>query len=238
MSLPPKLIIMGAPASGKGTQCEFIRGHFGVVHLSTGDILRKAATDGTQVGLTAKEFMNRGELVPDDMIVTIVLERLMEVDCTTRGWLLDGFPRTAEQGRALLDKGIVADIVIQLDVPDSILVERVVGRRTDPETGNIYHLTFKPPPNSQVSKRLIQRSDDTEAKVKVRINAFHKNMGAITDLFKDRVIKVKGDRSAQAIWEELKPAISTRLTAVPAPVRCGCWGGFAQTTRNPMNSKL
>ena len=110
--MPMKVIIAGAPASGKGTQCEFIRGHFGLVHLSTGDMLRQAVVDRTNTGREAKMYMDRGDLVPDEIIINIVLERLAGDDCVQRGWLLDGFPRTVEQGKALLRAGIKADLLV------------------------------------------------------------------------------------------------------------------------------
>eukprot|EP00636_Phaeomonas_parva_P018800 CAMPEP_0118874334 /NCGR_PEP_ID=MMETSP1163-20130328/15823_1 /TAXON_ID=124430 /ORGANISM="Phaeomonas parva, Strain CCMP2877" /LENGTH=126 /DNA_ID=CAMNT_0006809721 /DNA_START=99 /DNA_END=475 /DNA_ORIENTATION=- len=126
--MPLKIIIAGAPASGKGTQCERIREDFGVVHLSTGDMLRAAVKAGTEVGLRAKEAMESGQLVSDEIIIGIIKDRLAETDCQTKGWLLDGFPRTRAQADALAEAGITADIFLLLDVPDSALVERVVGR--------------------------------------------------------------------------------------------------------------
>merc|ERR1719276_808721 len=130
----PKLIIAGAPASGKGTQCEIIKEKYGVVHLSTGDMLRAAVAAETDVGQRAKDFMDAGKLVPDEVIIGVVKDRLDESDCAECGWLLDGFPRTPAQAEALADAGVTADCFIFLNVPDEALIERVVGRRTDPET--------------------------------------------------------------------------------------------------------
>ena len=192
-----KLIIAGAPASGKGTQCEVIKERYGVVHLSTGDMLREAAKAGTEVGLKAKEFMNEGKLVSDEIIIGVVKERLAQADCMQKGWLLDGFPRTRAQADALAASGVQADIFVFLDVPDEILVERVVGRRTDPETGKIYHMTFSPPENDEVAARLTQRDDDTEEKVKVRLEGFHSNIAAIIDCYTDTLFKVKGDQVSE-----------------------------------------
>ena len=143
--MPIKIIIAGAPASGKGTQCELIREKFGVVHLSTGDMLREASAAGTEVGKLAQEYMSQGKLVPDEVIIGAVKERLAQPDCQQKGWLLDGFPRTGAQAQALVDAGIHADTFIFLDVPDEDLIERVVGRRADPVTGKIYHMKFSPP---------------------------------------------------------------------------------------------
>merc|ERR1719182_1304040 len=161
-----KIIICGAPASGKGTQCELLKEEYGVVHLSTGDMLREAVAQGTEVGTAAKGYMERGELVPDEVIIGIVKDRLAESDCKENGWLLDGFPRTEAQAIALEKAGILPKKVLFLQVPDEMLIERVVGRRSDPETGKIYHLKYSPPENDEIAARLTQRADDTEEKVK------------------------------------------------------------------------
>ena len=116
----PKIIIAGAPASGKGTQCEYIREEFDVIHLSTGDMLRKAIKDNTVIGRSAKVFMNSGNLIPDHLIIDLVLDRIAEEDCVKKGWILDGFPRTAEQAKALVKEKIIPDIYINLDVPDHL----------------------------------------------------------------------------------------------------------------------
>merc|ERR1712071_662413 len=175
----PKIIISGAPASGKGTQCEMIKENFGVVHLSTGDMLRAAVAEQSPVGILAKEYMDSGKLVPDDVIIGVVKDRMEQADCKKQGWLLDGFPRTQAQADALLASGVSADCFLFLNVPDEVLVERVVGRRTDPETGKIYHMTFSPPEDEEVLARLEQRSDDTEEKVVVRLEQFHDNVAAV-----------------------------------------------------------
>jgi adenylate kinase len=163
-----KLFISGAPASGKGTQCEVIKERYGVVHLSTGDILRAAVDEGTAVGVEAKACMDSGRLVPDSLIISIVKERRAQVDCVEKGWLLDGFPRTREQADSLAADGVTADAFIHLDVPDSVVVARISGRVTDPVTGAIYHDTFDPPPEGEVGDRCVRRDDDTEEKVMVR----------------------------------------------------------------------
>jgi len=191
-SISPKIIIAGAPASGKGTQCEMIQKNFGVVHLSTGDMLRAAVAAKTPVGVSAKEYMDSGKLVPDDVIIGVVKDRLDEEDCQSKGWLLDGFPRTRAQADALSAAGISADCFLFLNVPDDILVERVVGRRTDPETGKIYHMIFSPPEDEEVLSRLEQRSDDTEEKVKVRLEQFHDNVAAVKGCYTDISVEIDG----------------------------------------------
>ncbi|GMH51027.1 hypothetical protein TL16_g10037 [Triparma laevis f. inornata] len=205
--MAPKIIIAGAPASGKGTQCEMIKERYGVVHLSTGDMLRQAAKEGTEVGLKAQQFMNEGKLVTDEIIIGIIVERLAKPDCLEKGWLLDGFPRTRAQADALAGAGITADIFVFLDVPDEILVERVVGRRTDPETGKIYHMTFSPPEDDEIEARLTQRGDDTEEKVKVRLEGFHSNIAAIIDVYHLICVKVNGNGDKKLIFGLIKDFI-------------------------------
>lgn len=191
----------------KGTQCEVIKQKFGVVHLSTGDMLRAAVAAGTEVGKKAKDFMDSGKLVPDEVIIGVVKERLGEDDCKENGWLLDGFPRTQAQANALSDAGVSADCFLFLDVPDEVLVERVVGRRTDPKTGKIYHMTFSPPDDEVVLKRLEQRSDDTEEKVKVRLEQFHANVDAVKDSYTEIMVCINGNRAPDVVSKEIIDAI-------------------------------
>lgn len=182
----PKIIIAGAPASGKGTQCEFIVDKFGVVHISTGDALREQVSKGTELGKLAKEYMDKGGLVPDEVMIGIVESRLAQDDCKEKGWLLDGFPRTGVQAEAMAKAGIEAEKFLLLNVPDDVLIERCVGRRSDPVTGKIYHLTFNPPPEDpEVQARLVHRSDDTEEAMVKRIEQYKKNVDAIKDYYKD-----------------------------------------------------
>ncbi|KAL9263850.1 putative adenylate kinase 2, chloroplastic [Drosera capensis] len=137
---PLRVMIAGAPASGKGTQCELITGKYGLVHISAGDLLRAEIASGSENGRLAKEHMEKGQLVPDEIVVRMVKERLLKPDSLEKGWLLDGYPRSLSQAMALQEYGIQPDVFILLDVPEDILVERVVGRRLDPVTGRIYHL--------------------------------------------------------------------------------------------------
>lgn len=194
--MPPRIIISGAPASGKGTQCEFLKKDFGMVHLSTGDMLRDAIAQKTETGIKAKDFVENGKLVPDEIIISVIIERLMQVDCVTRGWLLDGFPRSAGQAEALQNNGVTCDVFIQLEVLDGLLLDRVVGRRTDPDTGKIYHMKFNPPESEEVRARLVQRADDTEEKFSVRLKGYHANTAAILDYFKAKLFTVKVDSAS------------------------------------------
>ena len=207
----PKIIIAGAPAAGKGTQCEMIKAKFGLVHLSTGDILREAVKQGTPLGMKAKAFMDGGQLVPDDLITGVICDRLRENDCQTNGWLLDGFPRTRSQAEALSTAGMVPDCFLMLDVPEGILVERVTGRRTDPATGKIYHMTFNPPENDEVASRLVQRSDDTAEKIIVRYKEFQSHINAIKSCYEDKMVRVDGSTSQDAVSKCVSDAIDNAV---------------------------
>ena len=138
---------------------------------------------------------------------------MSEDDCQSNGWLLDGFPRTQEQAKALEEAGIEADCFLFLDVPDEVLVERVVGRRTDPETGKIYHMTFSPPEDDAVRDRLVQRSDDTEEKVKVRLEQFHANVEAVKDSYTDISVSIDGNRAPTVVTEAIMEAVNSMLGA-------------------------
>jgi len=184
---------------------------YGVVHLSTGDILRAAVQECTALGIKAKVFMDRGELVPDEVIIGVVKERLAAPDCVERGWLLDGFPRTKAQAEALENLGVAPCAFVLLNVPDEMLVERVVGRRTDLETGKIYHLKYSPPPPEIPIERLLHRSDDTEEKVQVRVKAFHEHCDAVAGCYKDVFVQVDGTQKKEAVFAAIKGAIDAAL---------------------------
>ena len=211
IKLAPKIIIAGAPASGKGTQCEVLTTNFGVIHLSTGDILREAVKTGTELGLKAKFFMDNGKLVPDELIIDVICERLKQPDCLARGWLLDGFPRTKVQAEALNSAGLVPDSFILLDVPESVLVERVTGRRTDPVTNKIYHLKFSPPETNEIKERLIQRSDDTEEKIVVRFRDFKANIDSIQSFYLNKLIIVDGTKNKENISTQIIERLTKEL---------------------------
>uniref|UniRef100_A0A7S1XXP2 Adenylate kinase active site lid domain-containing protein n=2 Tax=Phaeomonas parva TaxID=124430 RepID=A0A7S1XXP2_9STRA len=207
----PRIIIAGAPASGKGTQCAMIKDSLNCVHLSTGDMLRAAVEAGTEVGKLAKGYMESGQLVPDDVIIGIVKERLAEPDCQAQGWLLDGFPRTKAQADALAEAGIVADTFLLLNVPDDELIERVVGRRLDPETGDIYHMKYSPPPTEEIAARVTQRSDDTEEKARVRLESYHKNIEAIRDSYKPILKEIDGCRSKAEVFDDVMECVGAKV---------------------------
>lgn len=139
-----------------------------------------------------------------------------ESDCQEKGWLLDGFPRSQAQAKALEDAGIQADCFIFLNVPDEVLVERVVGRRTDPETGKIYHMKFSPPEDEEVKARLVQRSDDTEEKVVVRLEQFHANVDAVKDSYTDISVTIDGNQKPDVVSEEIVKAVESKLASKAA----------------------
>lgn len=200
---PPKILISGAPASGKGTQCELLVAKYGVVHISTGDMLRAAVKAQTSLGLQAKSYMDAGELVPDSLVISLLQDRIVQDDCRQHGWLLDGFPRTAAQAQALDDAGVIPSAVVLLNVPDEVLIERVVGRRLDPETGKIYHVTFNPSTDPAVTQRLVTRSDDTEEKARTRLQNFYKHSQSILNHYSSLIRKVNGDRPKDEVFNDL-----------------------------------
>ena len=186
-------------------------------------MLRDAIKAGTDVGLKAKSYVESGALVPDEVIVGVILDRLKQADCVQRGWLLDGFPRTAEQATVLKKNGINCDAFILLDVSDSLLLDRVVGRRIDPVTGASYHIKNFPPPNDPVIQaRLIQRADDTAEKFSVRIKSYHENLPAILAFFQDKLITVSNtstDETPTKIYGKINTQLDTRLKLLkPLPL--------------------
>ncbi|KAK1310468.1 hypothetical protein QJS10_CPA08g01244 [Acorus calamus] len=206
---PLKIMISGAPASGKGTQCEFIKSKYGLVHIAAGDLLRAEIASGSENGKRAKEYMEKGELVPDEIVVMMVKHRLIEMDVQENGWLLDGYPRSVSQATALEELHIRPDLFILLDVSEEILVERVVGRRLDPVTGKIYHLKYSPPQNEEIAARLTQRFDDTEEKVKLRLVTYHKNLESVLSIYNDVIVEVDGNLPKEEVFERIDSILSS-----------------------------
>jgi adenylate kinase len=208
----PKILIAGPPAGGKGTQCEKIVEKFGVVHISTGDLLRAEVKKGTPEGKEADECMKSGGLVPDALIIRMVKNRLAEDDVREKGWLLDGFPRTKGQAEALHEAGISPQVMVMLEVPDDVLIERCEGRRNDPVTGKVYHIKFNPPPEDpEVQGRLEQRKDDTREAMVSRLQTYHKNITDILDFYTNVCAKVDGNRDKGAVSNDVVRCIDTRL---------------------------
>jgi adenylate kinase len=170
-----RLILLGAPGAGKGTQAKFICQKYGIPQISTGDMLRAAVKAGTPLGLAAKQVMDSGALVSDEIIIGLVKERIAQPDCA-KGFLFDGFPRTIPQADAMKSAGVKLDYVLEIDVPFDAIVERTVGRRSHPGSGRVYHVKFNPPrvegKDDVTGEPLVQREDDKEEKVQKRLQVY------------------------------------------------------------------
>jgi adenylate kinase len=181
-----RIILLGAPGAGKGTQATFIKEHFNIPQISTGDMLRAAVKAGTPLGLEAKGHMDSGGLVPDAVIIGLVSERIKDADCKN-GFLFDGFPRTIPQADAMKAAGVMIDYVVEIDVPDSAIVERMSGRRSHPASGRTYHIKFNPPKmagkDDITGEDLVQREDDKEETVKKRLDVYHSQTKPLVDYY-------------------------------------------------------
>lgn len=192
-----KLILLGAPGAGKGTQAEKIVEKFGIPAISTGNILRAALKEGTEMGLKAKTYMEAGQLVPDDVVIGIIKDRLKEKDCEN-GFILDGFPRTIPQAQALEDAGIVIDKVLDIEVPDEKITARMSGRRVCAKCANSYHMLYKQPKVEGVCDacggELIQRKDDAPETVQARLKEYHEMTEPLKDFYSDlgKLVIVEG----------------------------------------------
>jgi adenylate kinase len=182
-----KIILLGGPGAGKGTQADFLCAEFGIPKISTGDMLRAAVEAGTPLGKQAKEVMESGKLVSDDIILGIVKERLVEPDCAG-GFLLDGFPRTIPQAEGLQQQGIAIDKVVEIQVDDEEIVRRMAGRRVHPGSGRTYHIEFNPPKVADIDdvtgEPLIQRDDDREETVRERLRVYHDQTKPLVNYYK------------------------------------------------------
>ena len=181
-----RLILLGAPGAGKGTQAAFLCKQFGIPQISTGDMLRAAVKAGTPLGVAAKQVMDSGGLVGDDIIIGLVKERIAQPDCA-QGFLFDGFPRTIPQADAMKAAGVKLDFVLEIDVPDSAIIERMSGRRVHPASGRTYHVRFNPPKVAGVDdltgEALIQRDDDQEATVRKRLEVYQAQTRPLVDYY-------------------------------------------------------
>ena len=208
-----KIILLGPPGAGKGTQAESICGNYGIPHISTGNMLREAVEAGTKLGLEAKSLMDAGILVSDDVIVGLVEERISADDCS-EGFLFDGFPRTIPQAEALIERDINIDAVVEIDVPDQDIIDRMAGRRMHPASGRNYHIIFNPPKNEGkddiTGEDLILREDDKPETVKDRLKVyadqtsplvvFYSNLSVSSQL---KYIKVSGTATPSNVTQKI-----------------------------------
>lgn len=204
---------MGLPGAGKGTQAEKINKKYNIPHISTGDMFRLAIKEGTDLGMKAKDYMDQGDLVPDEVTIGIVKERLSKADCVN-GFLLDGFPRTIAQAEALqqllTDLNRSIDYVLHVDVPEEKLVERLTGRRICPTCGTTYHVVYNPPKQEGVcdndGSKLIQRDDDQPETVKKRLSVNIEQTQPLLDFYQDKgyLLKVDGDRDIEVVFQDIQ----------------------------------
>ena len=198
-----RLILLGAPGAGKGTQASFICKQFGIPQISTGDMLRAAVKAGTPLGVKAKAVMDSGALVSDDIIIGLVKERIAEPDCA-KGFLFDGFPRTIPQADAMKAAGVKLDYVLEIDVPFDSIIERMSGRRSHPASGRTYHVTFNPPKvegkDDVTGEALVQRDDDKEETVKKRLQVYSDQTRPLVDYYSS--------------WAKADPAAAPKYRAI------------------------
>jgi adenylate kinase len=181
-----RIILLGAPGAGKGTQAQILKDKFNIPQISTGDMLRAAIKANTKLGIEAKQFMDSGALVPDKLIIELVKERIQDQDCK-QGFLLDGFPRTIPQAEAMKQASISIDIVIEIDVPDNVIVDRLSGRRTHLASGRIYHIQNNPPKiqdkDDVTGEPLVQRDDDKKETILKRLDVYHSQTKPLVDYY-------------------------------------------------------
>ena len=208
-----KIILLGAPGAGKGTQAQFIMQKFGIPQISTGDMFRAAIKEGTELGKQAKTLMDEGKLVPDELTVALVKDRISQPDCAN-GFLLDGFPRTIPQADALKDSGVKIDFVLEFDVPDEVIVERMSGRRVHQASGRSYHIVYNPPKvegkDDVTGEDLIIRADDKPETVLDRLAVYHKQTSPLIDYYQaeakagnTQYFRLDGTQKVEEVSQEL-----------------------------------
>ena len=212
-----RLILLGAPGAGKGTQAQFIREYYGIPQISTGDMLRAAVQAGTPLGLAAKQVMESGGLVSDEIIIGLVRDRIQSPDCA-RGFLFDGFPRTLPQAEALKEAGVALDVVVEFQVPDEDIIERLSGRRIHQASGRVYHVRHSPPRmpdrDDLTGEPLIQRDDDRADIIRKRLAVYHAQTSPLVAYYSDwaasgepqapRLIQVEGTRPVEEVRQDLR----------------------------------
>ena len=217
-----KLILLGAPGAGKGTQANFIKEKYGIPQISTGDMLRAAIKAGSELGMAAKKIMDAGGLVSDDIIINLVKERIKEADCA-KGFLFDGFPRTIPQAEAMKQAGVAIDYVVDVDVADSEIIKRMSGRRVHVASGRTYHVVFNPPKvdgkDDVTGEELVQRADDSEETVKKRLEVYHEQTKPLWDYYSKwetsgeknapHCVRIAGVGSVEGIRDNIFNALSS-----------------------------
>ena len=218
-----RVVLLGGPGAGKGTQAAFVAGRYGIPQISTGDMLRAAIRSGSELGIGAKVLMDAGRLVPDEIIVGLVEERIASDDCTG-GFLLDGFPRTIPQAEAMRAREIRIDAVVEVSVPDESIIERMSGRRVHPGSGRTYHVRFNPPARDGVDdvtgEPLVQRDDDREATVRQRLEVYHEQTAPLIEYYRQwgtddpqsapRVSRIDGLGSLDDVRDRVLAALDDR----------------------------
>ncbi|HKS15423.1 MAG TPA: adenylate kinase [Pseudomonas sp.] len=215
-----RVILLGAPGAGKGTQAKFITEKFGIPQVSTGDMLRAAVKAGTPLGLEAKAIMDAGKLVSDELIINLVKDRIAQPDCVN-GFLFDGFPRTIPQAQALVAAGVELDAVVEIAVADEEIVQRIAGRRVHEASGRVYHVVYNPPKvegkDDLSGEELVQRKDDTEETVRHRLSVYHDQTKPLVDFYqklsnanggKPKYSHIEGVGSVEAITAKVLTALS------------------------------
>jgi len=208
-----RIILLGAPGAGKGTQAQFLMNKYGIPQISTGDMLRAAIKEGTEMGLAAKKVMDAGQLVSDEIIIGLVKERIAKPDCV-KGFLLDGFPRTIPQADAMKENGVVVDNVIEFDVADEVIVERMGGRRVHPASGRVYHVVYNPPAvegkDNETGDELIIREDDVAETVRKRLGIYHDQTKPLVEYYQaeansgnTKYNKFDGTQAVEAVSAQL-----------------------------------
>lgn len=210
-----RIILLGAPGAGKGTQAKIIEQKYNIAHISTGDMIRETIKSGTEIGKELKKILDAGQLVSDEFIIEIVKDRISKDDCKN-GFLLDGVPRTIIQAEQLDKLGVDIDYILEVDVADELLIERITGRRVHPASGRTYHIKFNPPKVADIDdvtgEPLIARTDDNEATVKERLSVYHDQTAKLIDFYRNfssentktpKYIKINGNQAVESVSQDI-----------------------------------